>query len=179
MSDLYNQIVSQRGSFENLLARMPGFGGYIDKASRRTADRMVRDHIADLLTQRIDRFSQIQKKVLSSGGLSSMGKMQGVQMRMQTFRDRVKNSAAPGYTGAGEAIKVGSEELEHLYSFDEALIRYADKYDEALNALDETVSANQPVDDALGKIDQVTTEASEAFTLRENVLTNLSKSLSA
>ena len=179
MSDLYNQIVSQRGSFENLVARMPGFKGYVDKAARRTADRMVRDHIADLLTQRISRFAQIQKKVLDNGGLSSMGKMQNVQMKMQTFRDRVKNSAAPGYSGFGEAIKIGAEELESLYSFDEALIRYTDKFDEALNALDQSVTSNQPIDEALAKLDQVTAEASEAFTLREAVLTNLSKSLSA
>ncbi len=178
MSDLYNQIVSQHGSFERLVARIPGFRGYVDKGARRTADRMLRDHIADLFSQRIDRFVQIQRRVLDGGGLSSMGKMQNVLTKLQTYRDRVK-AAAPGYSGFGEAVKVDEEALERIYSFDEALIRYADQFDEALNALDQAVTANQGVDDALAKLDQLATEANQAFSLREDVLTNLSKSLSA
>src|SRR5690349_5875633 len=98
MSELYDQIVSQRGSFENLLARIPGFRGYIDKAARRTADRMLRDHVASVLTQRISRLTQIENKLLDNGGLSFMSKTAKVKTKMQTFRDRVE-SAAPGYSG--------------------------------------------------------------------------------
>ena len=178
MSELYNQIVSQRGSFENLLARIPGFRGYIDKAARRTADRMLRDHLASLLTQRISRLTQIENKLLDNGGLSYMSKTNKVKTKMQTFRDRVE-TAAPGYSGFAEAIKVGSEELERIYSFDEALIRYGERFDEVLNALDQSMAANEGVDAALAELDSLTTEANEAFSLREDVLTNISKSLSA
>jgi hypothetical protein len=45
MSDLYDQIASQRGSLEKLAARLPGFGGYIERATRRQADRMLRDYM--------------------------------------------------------------------------------------------------------------------------------------
>jgi hypothetical protein len=178
MSELYDQIVSQRGSFENLLARIPGFRGYIDKAARRTADRMLRDHVASLLTQRISRLTQIENKLLDNGGLSYMSKTNKVKTKMQTFRDRVE-TAAPGYSGWGEAIKVDSEALERIYSFDEALIRYGERFDGALNALDQSVSKNEGVDAALNELDTLTTEANEAFSLREDVLTNISKSLSA
>jgi hypothetical protein len=178
MSDLYNQIVSQRGSFENLIARLPGFKGYVDKSARRTADRMLRDHLADQLTQRINRFAQIEKKLLENGGLSSMSKTANVKMKLQTFRDRVK-AAVPGYSGFGEAVKVDAEALERLYSFDEALVRYDDKFDEALNTFEQNVTSNEGVDAAIDALDGLTTEANEAFTLREDVLTNISKSLSA
>jgi len=178
MSDLYNQIVSQRGSFERLIARLPGFNGYVDKSARRTADRMLRDHIADHLTQRINRFAQIERKLLDNGGFSSMSKTANIKMKMQTFHDRVK-AAAPGYSGFGDAVKVGAEELERIYSFDEALIRYTDKFDEALNTFSTSVTSKEGVDAALDTLDTLTTEANEAFTLREDVLTNISKSLSA
>jgi hypothetical protein len=178
MSELYDQIVSQRGSFENLLARIPGFRGYIDKAARRTADRMLRDHVASQLTQRISRLTQIENKLLDSNGLNLMSETANVKMKMQTFRDRVK-SAAPGYSGFAEAVKVGSEELERIYSFDEALIRYADRFDEALNVLDQSVSKNEGIEAALAELGGLTNEANEAFSLREDVLTNISKSLSA
>jgi hypothetical protein len=123
MSELYDQIVSQRGSLENLIARIPGFRGYVDKAARRTADRMVRDHIADALTQRISRFTRIESKLLDNGGLSSMSRTANVKSKLQTLRDRIE-TAAPGYSGWGEAVKVGTDELERIYSFDEAMIRY-------------------------------------------------------
>jgi hypothetical protein len=106
-----------------------------------------------------------------------MSKTANVKMKMQTFRDRVA-AAAPGYSGWGEAVKVGAEELERIYSFDEALVRYGDRFDEALNALDQSVSKNEGIDAALAELDSLTTEANEAFSLREDVLTNISKSLS-
>lgn len=176
MSELYDQIVSQRGSFENLMARIPGFRGYIDKGTRRAADRMLRDHIADQLTQRINRLVQIELALLDNGGLGYMSKTQSAKSKLQTFRDRVQ-TAAPGYSGFAEAIKVDAEALERIYSFDEALIRYVGRFDEVLSALDSSVKSGEGIDGALASLDQLTIEANEAFTLREDVLTNINKSL--
>ncbi|MEP7293999.1 MAG: hypothetical protein ABI835_19590 [Chloroflexota bacterium] len=178
MSELYNQIVSQRGSLENLIARIPGFRGYVDKAARRTADRMVRDHIADALSQRIARMTQIETRLLDNGGLSYMSKTSRVKMKLQTYRDRVK-AAAPGYSGWGEAQKVDSDALERIYSFDEALIRYAQQFDAALDTLEQSATSSEGVDAAITALDDLTTEANQAFSLREDVLTNLDKSLSS
>jgi len=176
MSELYDQIVSQRGSFERLVARLPGFKGYVDKKARRAADRMLRDHIADQYTARINRFIEIEKALLDSGGMSYMSKTRDVKTRLQHFRDRI-NTAAPGYSGAFEQVKVGEEELERIYSFDEAQIRFADQLDEALNTLADAVKAKSGIDDALAAVDKVTSDAAEAFSLREDVLTNLSKAV--
>lgn len=178
MSDLYNQIVSQRGSFERLVARIPGFRGYVDKGARRTADRMLRDHIAEQLSQRINRLTQISGALLDKGGLSYMSKIQGAQTKLQTYRDRVK-AAAPGYSGFAEAVKVDAEALERIYSFDEALVRYLDRFDDALNTLEASASSGEGVDDAIANLSKLATEANDAFSLREDVLTNISKSLSA
>ena len=178
MSDLYEQIVQQRGSFENLLARLPGFRGYVDKGARRTADRMLRDHIADALTRRINRLVEIERRLLDNGGLSYMSKTQNAKARLQTFHDRVK-AAAPGYSGFMEAVKVDAEALERLYSFDEALIRYTETFDGALDALEQSVNSNEGIDVAIANLDRLAGEASDAFMLREDVLTNLDKSLGA
>ena len=172
MSELYDQIVSQRGSFERLLARIPGFRGYIDKAARRTADRMIRDHVADLLTQRIYKLVVLENRLLDNNGLSYMSKTTSVKTKLQTYRDRVK-AAAPGYSGFMEAVKVDSEELERLYSFDEAQLRYADRFGEGLDALETAISNNEGIDDAIANLDQLTHEANEAFSMRETVLTDL------
>jgi hypothetical protein len=176
MSELYDQIMNQRSGFEKWVGRLPGFEGYLDKKARRKADRMLRDHIADQLSQRINRLTQIEKRLLDNGGLSYMSRTNSVKTKLQTFRDRVA-TAAPGYSGPFEQIKIGPEQLDELYAFDEALIRYADQFDTALNTLSEAASSNTGIDEAINALDSLTVEANEAFSLREDVLTNLSKSI--
>jgi hypothetical protein len=85
--------------------------------------------------------------------------------------------AAPGYSAMWAANKIGAEELEKLYSFDEAQIRYVDKLAETLDALDNAVTKKEGIEDALAAVEQIASEANDAFSLREDVLTNLDKSL--
>jgi hypothetical protein len=176
MSELYDRITSQPGSLERLIKRIPGFTGYLDKKARRTADRMLRDHIADELSQRIARLNQIENTILNNGGLSYMSKTSSAKSKLQHFHDLVK-TAAPGYSGIMEALKIGPEEMDKLYSFDEALIAYADKFDGALNTLAKAVTDKTGIDEAIAGLDALTIEANNAFSLRDDVLTNLSKSV--
>jgi hypothetical protein len=176
MSDLYDQIVSQRGSFERLVTRIPGFQGYLDRAARRTADRMIRDHVAEALALRINRLAEIERSLLADDGLQYMDETRTAKTKLQTFHDRVK-AAAPGYSGFFEAVKIGPEELEKIYSFDEAQIRYVDKFDEALNALSQAVKDKTGITEAIAVLGEIATEANEAFWLRDDVITKLDKSL--
>lgn len=176
MSDLYNQIISQRGSFERLVARIPGFRGYQDSQARRKADRMLRDHIAAQLEERVQAFTRIEKKILDKGGLAHMSRTREVKTKLQSYVDRVK-AAAPGYRGLWSSVKIGPEELERIYSFDEAQIRYADRISAGLTDLDKAVDTDMNVDPPLDALYAIAVEAHQAFSLREDVLTNLDKSL--
>jgi hypothetical protein len=133
---------------------------------------MIRDHIADLLGQRLNRLTQLENQLLENDGLSYMSKTNSVKTKLQTYRDRVK-AAAPGYSGFMEAVKVGSEELERLYNFDDAQVRYADRLSEGLDTLETAIKNKAGIDEAITNLDQLTREANEAFSLREDVLTDL------
>lgn len=176
MSELYDKIIAQRGGFENLIARIPGFRGYLDNKARRAADRMIRDHLADQLSAQISRFVDVEKALLDGGGLAYMGKTNAVKTNLQHFRDRVK-TAAPGYSGPFEQVKVTLEDLESIYSFDEVMFRYIDQFDEVIGALEGAASAKSGIDEALTTIDKLTREANQAFDLRDDILTQLSKGL--
>lgn len=177
MSDLYEQIVSQRGAGQRLLGRIPGFRGYQDKAQRRTADRMLRDYIAGEVAKRVNRFTALEKAMLDmDGGLMYMSKTRSVKTKLQTYHDRI-SAAVPGYSGFFAAIKVDDEELEKLYSFDEAQLRYIDRLDAELEKLEQAVAQKTGVDEAIASFDALAAEANEAFMLRESVLTNLDKTL--
>lgn len=177
MSDLYQRIVSQRGGIEGLLARIPGFRGYIDKGHRRAADRMVREYVAGQLKQQIDRLGQVEKQILDvDGGLSFMSKTSSAKTKLQTYHDRVL-AAMPGYAGLDDPIKIREEELERLYSFDESQIRYADQVKAAIDALQAAVANSDGINEAIQALDAVAIEANQAFGLREDAILNIGKSM--
>ncbi|MEZ4667691.1 MAG: hypothetical protein R3E39_07210 [Anaerolineae bacterium] len=176
MSDLYNQIMSQRGSVESLMARLPGFRGYLDNKVRRTADRLLRDYIADELTLRINRLVEVEKHILNDGGLSLMSVTASAKSKLQHFRDQVK-TAAPGYSGLFEQVKLTAEDMERIYTFDEAIIRYVDQFDDRLHTLENTVTDKGDIKAAIAELDKLTIEAQEAFSLRDDILTHLGKSV--
>jgi hypothetical protein len=175
MSELYDKIVAQRGRIESLIARIPGFKGYQDKQARRTADRMLRDYVSDELEKRIARFVRLENKIIDGGGLKYMTKSRDAKARLQTYHDKIK-TAAPPYDGMWAQMKIGSEELEKIYSFDEAQVRYLDQFDTALDAAEKAVGTDD-LGVTLEKIHETATEAIEAFSLRDEVLTGLSKTV--
>ncbi len=175
-SNLYDKIVSQRGSLESLVARIPGFRGYQDKQARRHADRMLREFLVSQLDQHIDHFKRVQKGILDRKGLTGMGRVREVQTKLQTYRDML-NAAAPGYDGMWAQMKIESEDLARIYAFDEAQIVYIDKIAAAVDAVEETLNNDGDLQQSLSALYDTVVESMEAFRLRDDVLTNLAQSL--
>lgn len=177
MSELYEKIVSKRGSFERLIARLPGFKGYQDLQARRAADRVLREYITGELDKRINRFVQLEKLILDlPGGLSYMSRTRAAKGKMQLYRDKIFTEA-PGYSGTWGQMKIGAEELERIYAFDEAHIGYADKFDVVLDALEQAILNQDNLEQVIWDLENLATEAINAYDLRDEVLTNLSKTL--
>lgn len=172
MDDLYSRIVRDRGKVENLLAKVPGFRGYMELNARRQADRLIREHVAAQLQQHVTRFTTIEKALLDAGGLSYMTKTRSAKTKLQTFIDRVATDA-PGYSGFFDAIKIGPQDLEIIYAFDKALLEYVDKLGERVSDLQQAAQSGEGVDEAIRDLDALALEANEAYRLREDVLKGL------
>jgi hypothetical protein len=175
MSDLYNQIVNNRGSIENLLARIPGFRGYLDTSARREADRMLRDYLAGELDGLTTRFIACENTILDQGGLSSMSRTREIKSRLMAYRDDIK-TAMPKYAGPMASITISEKELERIYAFDEAQIIQIDRIGKAVAALEAALAQGDATDLPLKEIEARVLEAREAFRLRDDELTNLSQS---
>lgn len=172
MTDLYEKIVSERGSLESLVAKIPGFRGYQEGAARRQADTMIRDHVAKEVDEVVKRFARIESKILDNGGLSHMAKTREVKSKIQMYRDRIKTSA-PKYSGLFAQVKVTNDDLETIYAFDEAQLRYVDRLNEAVDGLDNAVKTNVGLEDQLAVVEELAAEANEAYGLRDDVLLQL------
>jgi len=137
--------------------------------ARRQADRLIREHVAEQLKLQLNRLPTIEKQLLDQGGLAYMSKTRSAKTKFQTFIDRVATDT-PGYSGFFDALKIGPDDLEVVYAFDAALLDYADKFKEKLDALQDAALAGQGVDEAIRELDALTIEANEAYSLRDSVL---------
>lgn len=175
-SDLYNQIVNQRGSLETLMAKIPGFKGYHEKNARRQADRMLRDYLGQQFDGLVGRFARIERKILDNGELKHMSRTREVKDKMQAYTEKVK-TAAPKYSSMFEEIKIDNDALDRIYAFDEAQVRFVSKFEMALDTLEETVKSGDDFGDALDAVYEVAVEAIEAFELRDDEIARLGDTL--
>jgi hypothetical protein len=60
MTNLYERIISEKGGFEKLIAKIPGFRGYQEMQARRTADTLLRRYLGDRLEQVVRRFTRLE-----------------------------------------------------------------------------------------------------------------------
>ncbi|GAB4412155.1 MAG: hypothetical protein Kow00106_06690 [Anaerolineae bacterium] len=169
MEDLYAKIVRERGSVERLIARVPGFRGYMEMNARRQADRLLRDHVAALLKTQLNRLTEAEKLLLETGGLSYMSQTRSAKTKLQTYIDRIATDV-PGYSGFFDAVKIGDDDLAVIYAFDEALLDYVEKFSQSIDALYQAASTGEGVQEAIRALDALAVEANQAYTLRDNVL---------
>lgn len=173
--DLFERIVSQRGSWENLMSRIPLLGqhieNYYDATAQRDADRIIRDHVAGQIKALLPRMAQAENTILDGGGLAYMSKTRSAKGKLQTLADRI-GTAAPGYAFSG-ALKIGGQELAQLYAFDEAMLRYVDQIEEAVDGFVNAANANDGIDEAIMALETIVTEADSAFSLRKDVISGL------
>lgn len=172
MTDLYDKIVRERSGLEKIIAKIPGFRGYKEMEARREADRMIREHVVKLLKEQMNRMVSVEKKLLTSGGLSMAGKTRDAKSRFQTYIDRV-NTAAPGYSGFYSAKKVGADDLQKIYAFDAALLQYVERFKDQIEHFEKAVTSGEGLDEAIGMLESLAQEANSAFSMRENVLTEI------
>ncbi len=174
MSDLPNRIASQHNTLlERIAARLPGYKGYQENEDRRAADRLLREHIVAQLKEQHTALVQVEKSVLSGGGLGYMSKLKDAKSKLQVFIDRI-HTTMPGYAGFYDAVRIGPNELQTLYHFDSALIDFADKFHQKITDLQSALNSKEGLDAAISALDALTIEANAEYAKREDALTHFS-----
>ena len=132
MTDLTSQIKDQRGGFAKLLSKIPGFKGYMEKETRRDADKLVREVVVAKFTDQLDRLTELQTDMLSNGGFEYVDDVEQSAVKLRLFIDRVK-TAPRGYAGIFDAVQVKEEQLDQLYNFDYQLLSEPDNLAAAID----------------------------------------------
>jgi hypothetical protein len=171
MSDFYQRITDMQGTLEDLGRRIPGFKGYLEQQDRRAADRLLREHLVRVFEEQITTFTGLQQRLVGSGAMMLMERVQGIDTKLRTFVDRVE-TASSGYAGLFDAVKVDAQSLARVYAFDSALLTYQDQLAAGLSQLEEAIGTDA-VENVLDQLDSIVTEANNTFKRRVETLRGL------
>jgi len=142
MSDYREEIESQRGGLKQLMSKVPGFKGYIEHEDRRTADKMLREEIANRYNELLDWLFAIQRELVDEGKLEIQDDLESVGVKLRTFIDRIRR-AEYGYSSFFSALKIDQDRLDALYEYDNALLDGVEKFKETLQALEDAVEEEE------------------------------------
>jgi hypothetical protein len=141
MSDLFDRVTSQQDVLKKLLAKIPGFKGYIERVDRRSADKLLRETVADKFQSQWQRISGIQRDLVTAGQIEVLDEIEIASTRLRQFIDRVK-TAAYGYSGFFDAVKINEDELEKVYQYDLALVTMGDEITMAVDNLEASIGTD-------------------------------------
>ena len=170
MADLYDKIKDSQGLLGKIAGMIPGFSGYMARETRREADKMLRETVANRYSEQLNRISDLQVQLITSGGIDWVDDLQDSATRLQRFIDMVR-TAAYGYSGLFDAVKVNEPELAKLYNFDLALLENAAKVAAAIDNVEASVGG-EGMPAAVRHLSSVMGEANTAYERRKEVLTS-------
>jgi hypothetical protein len=170
MADLYDKIKDSQGLLGKIAGMIPGFSGYMARETRREADKMLRETVANRYGEQLNRISDLQVQLITSGGIDWVDDLQDAATRLQRFIDMVR-TAAYGYSGLFDAVKVNEPELAKLYNFDLALLENAAKVAAAIDNVEASVGG-EGMPAAVRHLSSVIGEANTAYERRKEVLTS-------
>ena len=168
MSDFYDKVLGDEDPIKKLLAKIPGFKGYVERGDRRMSDKLLRENIAESFESQYQRLFGLQRELISAGGLAYIDDLEAAAIKLRQFIDRIR-TAAYGYAGLFDAVKVNEDELAAIYQYDSALL---DSVEIITRAID-NVEASIGSDGLSAAIKHLTTESQnvlELFNKRSDAL---------
>jgi len=171
MSDLLSRVSQTRGGFEKLVGSIPGYKGYKEKEMRREADRILRETLARKYEEQWSRLNGVQKRLLAAGGIEYMDDVEGAATKLRGFIDKLK-TAAMGYSGFFNAVKVKEDALDKLYEFDNALNDGLLQISGTIDGIEAAVAAKQGIPEAISRFDDQCRYLVTTLKQRKEVLTS-------
>jgi hypothetical protein len=169
MTDLFKKITDSRGLLENLVSKIPGFSGYMNKEARRESDRLLRNTIANRYGEQLGRVRDLQTQLLTGAGIEFVDDLQDAAQRLTRFIDMVK-TAAMGYGGLFDAVKVEEKQLEQLYAFDYTLLDNVSKVAAAVDTIEAGLSETSGLSASIRNLVKIVAECNDTYERRKEVL---------
>ncbi|KAA3647973.1 MAG: hypothetical protein DWQ07_03000 [Chloroflexi bacterium] len=141
MSDLFDRVTEDQDPITKLASKIPGFDGYIERQTRRNADKLLRESMASSYEELVKRISDIQKDLVSSGEISVLDDLETAVTKLQTFVDKIRN-ASYGYSGFFDAVKINEDELAQIYHYDLSMLEMQEGISSAIDNIEQSIGSD-------------------------------------
>lgn len=168
MSDLFDRVTDDRDIFKRLLGKLPGFNGYFERQDRRASDKILRESVANRYEELWQRISGLQRDLISQGQIEFVDDLESAAIKLRQFIDRVR-TAAYGYAGFFDPVKVREDELAQVYQFDLALLESVDEVGRAVDNVESSIGTDG-LPAAIRNLRALAAQAVETFNRRSEVL---------
>ncbi len=169
MGDVYEKVTDSRNALEKLSSVIPGWSGYQERQTRRKADQLLRQTLAEKLAGQRKQLDVAQKDLINHGRIDLVDDIGSAVTQLQTFIDRVR-FASYGYSGLFDAAKVNEAELEQMYNFDAALFEYVERLDAANDRLRQVIPTGEGLVETIRIVQDICREANSTFDQREHLI---------
>jgi len=166
--EILDKIRSDVDPFKRILGQVPGFGGYVERQSRRDADKLLRETIANRFEEQWKRISALQRDFISQGQIEFVDDLEAAAIKLRTFSDRVRR-ATRGYSGLFDAVKVNEDELTRIYEYDAALLEMAGEVSRAIDNVEASIGS-EGLPAAIRHLISIARQVDELFDRREEVV---------
>jgi hypothetical protein len=166
---LFGKVTGDMDPLKKILAKIPGFSGYMERQARRDSDKLLRETIFRRFRELEGRISALQREFIEHGEIQHVGKLESSAIQLRTFADRIR-TAPRGYSSLFSAVKINEAELAKLYTFDAALLDRVEEVERAIGHVQASVGTDG-LAAALRNLENVAAQCLEALNRREEVVT--------
>ena len=170
MDDFFTKLTSMQDPFKKLASYIPGFKGYMERQTRRDADKVLRDTVARRFDEQWKRASQIQTDMVGNGQIAYVDDMEKAAIKLRTFIDKI-STAPRGYSGLFDAVKINENELEKIYQFDAGFFDLAEQVARALDNVEASLADEAALPAAIRNVTSIARLAVETYNKRSEVVT--------
>ncbi|HVX60950.1 MAG TPA: hypothetical protein VHC19_10120 [Pirellulales bacterium] len=156
------------GAAEELMRRIPGFHGYLERAYRRESDALLRTHLAERLQCARKGLDGIPAAIADSAQSDSPTQLACTQARLDAIIARLRGPMR-GYSGVFDLVRIGDNTLDAIYCADLLLSDKIEAAVKRVNARGAATPTAAAFDEMLALLD----EAERACEKRDEILKGL------
>jgi len=164
----FGTVTGDLDPIKKILGKIPGFKGYIERQSRRDADKLIRDTLFNRFRELEGRVTQVERMFIDEGDIDFVDDLERAAIKLRTFADRIR-TATRGYSGLFDAVKINEEELVKLYEYDAGMFDQADLVNSAIDNVEASVGTDG-IKAALRNLETAAAQAVKTFDHREEVV---------
>lgn len=172
MSDLtgkLEQIKSKESFLEKMKRWIPGYDGYVNRDNSREIDTLLRNKLALLMEQNKIKIKNVTLNLSRSGKLFESQDMDKLDKKNENCIAKFK-SAARGYSGAFDVVKIKEEQLNMIYEYDNALMTDVEYIGSLFEKLEADSNENVDIKESVSNVSVALDNLLQKFDARENLL---------